>query len=79
MAGLGSMRPRDELDFIRDRVLAEIKANPPRGPLLTEMPPTRPSRTCKRGHVGADRRRDGQCVVCDMEKPTKRRKKDGAS
>jgi hypothetical protein len=37
------MRSLEELHFIRDRVLAEIHANPPRGPLLVETPPARTS------------------------------------
>jgi hypothetical protein len=57
------MRPRAYLDFVRDRVLAEIRATPPTGPLLTELPPPTTSRPCKRGH-DTGRYRDGQCIAC---------------
>lgn len=56
------MRPRAELDFIRDRVLAEIRATPPAGPLLAETVLRARPATCLRGH---DRRgQRGECHDC---------------
>ncbi len=54
------MRDRAELDFIRDRVLIEIRENPPTGPLLTEVDAV--PRLCRRGHDAWDR--FGNCVEC---------------
>lgn len=50
------MRPQEELRFIRDRVMAEIRANPPQGPLLTDH--------CRNGHVSPEREADGHCKEC---------------
>ncbi len=60
------MRPIDEIRFIYDRVMAEIKANPPRGPLLVEHEPTPAPEACARGHVDWFARKDGQrgCRTC---------------
>lgn len=57
------MRDREWLDAVRDRVLAEIKAHPPVGPLLLEEPTeTRPfAPACKRGHA---RTAPGTCQEC---------------
>jgi hypothetical protein len=60
------MRPRDELDFIRDRVLAEIRANPSTEPLLG---PKRSKRTqCRRGHTAwvVSGRGKRICRTCDV-------------
>lgn len=55
-------RSLEELRFIRDRVLAEIRANPSTLPLLTEAPVA----TCKSGHADWGTRSDGQryCRTC---------------
>jgi hypothetical protein len=59
------VRTREELKFILDRVISEIRANPPHGPLLGEAPRGRPkSATCKRGHE-AGRDKQGHCYECE--------------
>lgn len=65
------MRPISELRFIAARVWAEIRANPPRGPLLGEADPE----TCRRGHTAFVRRADGRrrCSECDRQRPRGRR------
>jgi hypothetical protein len=65
------MRDLDWIYAVRDRVLAEIKANPPRGPLLVE---SRRSGTCKRGHVGGIVERKGHRFCAECERERKRRK-----
>lgn len=63
------MRPLAELQFIRDRVLAEIRANPPMGPLLGKKPIGRPRKpACPRGHVNPQRYKGGHCVLCDRDR-----------
>ena len=60
------MRSMADLAFIRDRVLAEIRANLPAGPLLEETPTKRPDWACKRGHSDAWKWRSGSwyCGAC---------------
>ncbi len=60
------VRSLEDLAFIRDRVLAEIRANPPRGALLGEEPTKRPDWACKRDHTGAWKWRSGYwyCGAC---------------
>jgi len=54
-----------DLRFIAERVLADIRANPPTGPLLGEAPAgSRKRDVCRRGHVGAPKRSNGGCVEC---------------
>ena len=43
------MRPIADLKFILARVMADIRATPPRGPLLVE--PHARSTVCRRGHA----------------------------
>lgn len=63
---MAAMRSRAELDFIRDRVLSEIAANPPEGPLLSEVYPA-PSHpkttTCKAGHTRTPGRKCPRCAA----------------
>ena len=65
------MRALAELQFIRDRVIADIRANPPRGPLLGEPGPREP-KPCKRGHRDG-RRANGYCIGCDLARKRARR------
>lgn len=57
-----------ELQFIRDRVLAEIRATPPAGPLLTDHEPQPARETCKRGHPLSQRSGQRYCRVCNAER-----------
>ena len=62
-----AMRSREYLDFVRDRVIAEIRAHPSPGPLLWEGRGGRQrSERCQRGHtemVTYNRRR--RCAACE--------------
>ena len=70
------MRPREYLDAVRDRVLAEIRANPPTGPLLTEKPARPLPDACKAGHVGMMVRHgpNRRCSECERLRKAARRK-----
>lgn len=68
------MRSLDDLRFIAARVLAEVRATPPTGPLLgTDHPVGRPrAEVCMRGHEGAGRDRQGHCRACRRERRRER-------
>lgn len=61
----------EELRFIAARVIAEVRATPPEGPLLGETPP-RPKRSrvpCQKlGHAGTGRAANGLCRACDIQR-----------
>jgi hypothetical protein len=73
------VRSLDELRFIRDRVLAEIRTTPPQGPLLTELYPEigpetpRPDRPCPRGHDDWMLGSNWKCRACQNEGRRRRR------
>ena len=64
--GAAVMRDRAWLDFIRDRVLAEIRANPSQHPYLgEERVGHRPRReTCDRGHQLTGDGTKRRCLEC---------------
>jgi hypothetical protein len=64
------VRSPDELRFILARVLAEIRANPPGGPLLTERGLRHHRTTCLRGHDKEGRR---DCPTCERDRKRRRR------
>lgn len=68
-------RPLADLRFIRDRVLAEIKAHPPVGPLLDELVLKPVVKECQRGHRAMIRRADGRryCVTCKQDGKQRRK------
>lgn len=45
------MRDLATVKFILARVMDEIRANPPSGPLLVETPTRRPDWECRYGHL----------------------------
>lgn len=61
-----------ELHAIRDRVLAEIAANPPTGPLLGESPRVE---TCRAGHPLVPR--SGGRRYCPPCRNARRREREG--
>lgn len=67
------MRDLDWIYAVRDRVLADIRANPPRGPLLGEPAP-RERKPCRYGHLDG-RRDNGYCIGCDLERKRRRARK----
>jgi hypothetical protein len=71
------VRDRATLDFIRDRVLADIAANPSIRPYLGEDAPRvghRPRReACDLGHPIVTRNGRRQCVECDRARSRARR------
>lgn len=71
------MRSLEDLRFIRDRVLAEIAATPPAGPLLVE--PTRRARSsvCQRGHE-AMREIGGKWKCAECQRIGKNRRRAAA-
>ena len=69
------MRPRAELDFIRDRVLAEIRAKPSIRPYLGEEDvASRAHDTCRQGHPISGSGRQRRCGVCHAAWKQARRK-----
>ena len=69
------MRDRAELDFIRDRVKAEIAANPSIRPYLGEMPTdVRQHETCRQGHPISGLGRGRRCQECRNAWRRERRK-----
>lgn len=56
------MRSLDDLVFIRDRVLAEIRANPSVRPYLGEA--SRAQATCREGHPISGLGRQRRCAEC---------------
>lgn len=67
------MRDRSTLDFVRDRVLSEIQANPSQRPYLGEDEPRVRQDECPRGHrdmvTVAGRR---HCATCKRERRRER-------
>ena len=63
-----------ELRFIAARVLAEVRATPPQGPLLGETPP---AETCQRGHTAMVVRSDGhrRCADCARERSREQKRR----
>lgn len=73
------MRPRAELDFIRDRVVAYVRANPSTEPLLTEIygePKAPPKMVCKWGHTKTE---PGHCRECHATRNRRLRKAASAA
>lgn len=69
------MRDIATLRFIRDRVLSEIAAHPPTGPLLGETPTRAPRTTCRNGHAALYRQPSGElrCAECRRQQDRRRR------
>jgi uncharacterized protein YjiS (DUF1127 family) len=70
------MRDRAFLDFVRDRVLADIAANPSQRPYLGEVEAIghRPRReTCDRGHPITGEGKARRCMDCWRERRRQRR------
>lgn len=65
----------EDLAFIRDRVMAEIRANPSQRPYLGEPAPRPPKTVCKHGHIIGlvGRTSSGQCRGCDQLRKRQRR------
>ena len=69
------MRPLADLRFIAARVIAEVRATPPSGPLLTEPRGPRARKTaCKNGHADAGRTKSRQCRACERERKRRDRR-----
>lgn len=68
------MRDRAYLDFVRDRVMAHVRANPSVRPYLGEAEPQPANEVCQRGHtamIGTGKRR--RCAACQREGKRRRR------
>ena len=68
-------RDRAELDFIRDRVLQDIKERPSIRPYLGESEIARVRATCQRGHRITGSGKQRRCMECRNAWRRERRKR----